>query len=73
MNLSHIARRTGLSNSTISRLIDKLIQIGLLKELKVGNMRVVALNSENPISKALINLVKEVEKVPSQTEQITAR
>ena len=61
MNLSDIARRTGLANSTVGRIVENLINIGIINEIKIGNlMRVISLVEDHPITKILINLDKEI-------------
>ncbi|MHA1835425.1 MAG: helix-turn-helix domain-containing protein [Candidatus Odinarchaeia archaeon] len=64
MNLSEIARRTHLANSTVSRVVENLIKIGFLKEIKVGNMmRVVTLDTNQKITNFLIKMNEELKKI----------
>ena len=64
MNLSDIARRTGLANSTIGRVIDNLLELGIINEMKIGNlMRVVSLVENNPITKKLVDLDKDLKTI----------
>ncbi|MHA1754741.1 MAG: helix-turn-helix domain-containing protein [Candidatus Odinarchaeia archaeon] len=64
MNLSEIARRTHLANSTVGRVVENLIKIGFLKEIKVGNMmRVVTLDTNQKITNFLIKMNEELKKI----------
>ncbi|WEU39810.1 MAG: helix-turn-helix domain-containing protein [Candidatus Odinarchaeum yellowstonii] len=62
MNLSEIARRTNLANSTVSRLVDDLIKLGVVKEIKVGSlMRVVYLAEDHPLTRLLLDFQSKLE------------
>jgi Fic family protein len=60
-NLSRIAKETDLAHSTIHRVIQPLVDMGLVKEIKVGKqIRLFILQSEDPKSKALIDFYEEI-------------
>ena len=64
MNLSDIARRTKLANSTVSRVIENLISIGLVNEMKIGNlMRVISLAGDSPLTNVLLKFKNEIESI----------
>ncbi|TXT57056.1 MAG: hypothetical protein BAJATHORv1_20656 [Candidatus Thorarchaeota archaeon] len=53
-NLSRIAKETDLAHSTIHRVIQPLVDMGLVKEIKVGQqIRLFMLESEEPKCKIL--------------------
>lgn len=60
MNLSEIARRTMVANSTVGRVIQNLIKIGLVAEVKVGNMmKVIYLVENHHLTRSLLKLQEE--------------
>ncbi len=69
MNLSEIARRTSLANSTVSRLIDNLIKLGIIKEIKVGNlMRVVYIVENHPLTQLLLDFQSKLDSLNKNRE-----
>jgi DNA-binding IclR family transcriptional regulator len=53
-NLSRIAKETGLAHSTIHRVMQPLVDMGLIKEIKVGQqIRLFILETEDPKSKII--------------------
>lgn len=69
MNLSEIARRTSLANSTVSRLIDNLIKLGIINEIKVGSlMRVVYLVESHPLTKLLLDFQSKLDSLNKNRE-----
>ena len=63
-NLSRIAKETGLAHSTIHRVMQPLVDMGLVKEIKVGQqIRLFILETEQNISKILTNFYDEVKPV----------
>jgi len=53
--LSGIAAETGLSHSTVSRVIEPLLDIEIIKETPLGKqIRIFKLNQENEITKYLL-------------------
>jgi predicted transcriptional regulator len=63
-NLSRIAKETGLAHSTIHRVMQPLVDMGLVKEIKVGQqIRLFILETEQDISKILTNFYDEVKPV----------
>ncbi|MCF2137125.1 MAG: helix-turn-helix domain-containing protein [Candidatus Thorarchaeota archaeon] len=60
-NLSRIAKETGLAHSTIHRVVQPLVDIGLIKEIKVGRqIRLFILESEDPKSKILMEFYDRI-------------
>ena len=60
-NLSRIAKETGLAHSTIHRVMAPLVEMGLIKELKVGEqIRLFILEIEDEKSKVLANFYDEI-------------
>ena len=51
-NLSRVAKETGLAHSTIHRVMQPLVDMGIVKEIKVGQqIRLFILETEDPKSK----------------------
>ncbi len=60
-NLSEIAEKTGVSPSTVSRIIEKFIEEGIVIEVgKWRQMRVVKLNEKNPKVILLLKFLNEI-------------
>ncbi|HDD67561.1 MAG TPA: MarR family transcriptional regulator [Candidatus Thorarchaeota archaeon] len=60
-NLSRIAKETGLAHSTIHRVVQPLVDMGLIKEIKVGRqIRLFILESEDPKSKILMEFYDQI-------------
>ncbi len=61
INLSSIARLTGMSGSTIHRVVAKLVDLGILKEIRIGSqVRAFYLNSGNKLTKALKDFYEQI-------------
>lgn len=61
--LSGIAADTGLSHSTVSRVIEPLLEINLITEKPLGKqIRVFRLNQENELTKFLIKFKDDLRK-----------
>lgn len=70
-NLSRIAKETGLAHSTIHRVMQPLVDMGLVKEIKVGQqIRLFILETEDAKSKIISDfyeLIKpHLEESPSE-------
>jgi predicted transcriptional regulator len=53
-NLSRVAKDTGLAHSTIHRVMQPLVDMGIIKEIKVGQqIRLFILETEDPKSKII--------------------
>ena len=62
--LSGIAADTGLSHSTVSRVIEPLLEIDIIKETPLGKqIRVFKLNQENELTKYLIKLKDDLKQI----------
>ncbi|MEM3693518.1 MAG: ArsR family transcriptional regulator [Candidatus Bathyarchaeia archaeon] len=53
MNIMELIRRTGLNHTTVDGHLKVLQSIGLIREKKLGKVRMCSLNYENPKAKAL--------------------
>jgi len=59
--LSGIAAETGLSHSTVSRVIEPLLDIEIIKETPLGKqIRIFKLNQENEITKYLLKFKEDL-------------
>lgn len=70
-NLSRIAKETGLAHSTIHRVMQPLVDMGLVKEIKVGQqIRLFILETEDPKSRIIsdfYNLIRpHLEELPNE-------
>lgn len=61
LHLREIARLCQASPSAIARELEALTAAGILSESRMGHLRVFRANPENPVTKALVNLVRELE------------
>ncbi len=62
--LSGIAADTGLSHSTVSRVIEPLLEIKLVTEKPLGKqIRVFRLNQENELTKYLIKFKDDLKHI----------
>ncbi len=60
-NLSRIAEETGLAHSTIHRVMQPLVDMGLVKEIRVGQqIRLFILESEQELSKILMKFYDDI-------------
>ncbi len=59
-----IAEETGLSHSSVSRVMGPLIKLGIVKEQKVGKVfRTFALDEENELTRKLLKFHKDIDKL----------
>jgi predicted transcriptional regulator len=71
-NLSRIAKDTGLAHSTIHRVMQPLVDIGFVKEIRVGQqIRLFILETEDAKSKIIADFYKQMrpflEEMPRAT------
>ena len=60
-NLSRIAKETELAHSTIHRVMQPLVDMGLVKEIRVGQqIRLFILETEQDMSKILAKFYDEI-------------
>ncbi|HID26419.1 MAG TPA: MarR family transcriptional regulator [Methanosarcinales archaeon] len=68
--LSGIAEETGLSHSSVARVIAPLLKINIVTEKKVGKqLRTFKLNEDNELTQLLIRFYKELSKVMKSEEK----
>ncbi|MCK5152488.1 MAG: helix-turn-helix domain-containing protein [Candidatus Thorarchaeota archaeon] len=61
LNLSRIATETGLAHSTIHRVMQPLVDMGLVKEIKAGQqIRLFILETEDEKSKILADFYDKI-------------
>ncbi|MBS7609266.1 helix-turn-helix transcriptional regulator [Candidatus Bathyarchaeota archaeon] len=53
MNIMELIRRTGLNHTTVDGHLKVLQGFGLIREKRLGKVRMCSLNDENPRAKAL--------------------
>lgn len=62
--LSGIAEETGLSHSSVARVIEPLLEMNIVKEGKVGKqIRTFTLNEDNEVTKLLIRFYNDLAKI----------
>ena len=62
--LSGIAEETGLSHSSVARVIEPLLKMNLVKESKMGKqIRTFTLNEDSKITKLVIRFYEDLEKI----------
>ncbi|MGQ4912195.1 MAG: helix-turn-helix domain-containing protein [Candidatus Thorarchaeota archaeon] len=62
-NLSRVAKETGLAHSTIHRVMQPLVDMGIVKEIKVGQqIRLFILETEDPKSKIISKFYDDIKE-----------
>jgi DNA-binding MarR family transcriptional regulator len=62
--LSGIAEETGLSHSSVARVIEPLLKLDVVKESRVGKqLRTFTLNEDSEIIRLLIRFYGDLEKI----------
>jgi predicted transcriptional regulator len=62
--LSGIAEETGLSHSSVSRVIEPLLAIEIITEKKVGKqIRTFTLDEENPVTRLLLKFYGDLSEL----------
>jgi DNA-binding MarR family transcriptional regulator len=62
--LSGIAEETGLSNSSVARVIEPLLKLDMVKERRVGKqLRTFTLNEDSEIILSVIRFYGDLEKI----------
>jgi len=59
LNISELARRSGLNHVITDKHVRALEELGLVSETRLGRVRLVKLNSERPEIKLLEELIKK--------------
>ena len=69
-----IAEETGLSHSSVSRVMDPLLKLGIVNEQKIGKtFRTFMLNEDNELTKKLLKFDKDVTKILGQQPSLSER
>lgn len=59
MMISDVAKGAGVANSTTARVVDPLINSGIVRETKIGKqIRIIRLNKEDEKAKLLLRLAE---------------
>jgi hypothetical protein len=67
--MSEVATGAGVANSTTSRVIEPLVQSGVIKETRIGKqIRMFRLNIESEKTKLLLRLVEGVKKLEGERQ-----
>jgi len=67
--LSGIAAQTGLSHSTVSRVIEPLLEIKIIYEIPLGKqIRVFRLNKDNELTKYLLKINNDLKNMTNGDE-----
>jgi DNA-binding transcriptional ArsR family regulator len=61
LHLREIARLCQVSPSAITRELESLTAAGILSESRIANLRMFRANPDNPVTNALVTLVRELE------------
>jgi DNA-binding transcriptional regulator GbsR (MarR family) len=65
--LSGIAEETGLSHSSVARVMEPLVENNIVVEKKLGKqIRTFAMNEENPVAKLIIRFYDELTALPKE-------
>ncbi len=63
--LSGIAEETGLSHSSVARVMEPLVENNIVIEKKLGKqIRTFSMNEENPVAKIIIKFYDELMALP---------
>lgn len=59
IHLNELMRLTGLGSASLQRELNKLVNAGLVRSERVGNLRTFQANAESPVYEELIGLVRK--------------
>ena len=59
IHLNELLRLTGLGSASLQRELNKLVNAGLVRSVRVGNLRTFQANAESPVYEELIGLVRK--------------
>jgi DNA-binding IclR family transcriptional regulator len=72
-NLSRIAKETGLAHSTIHRVMQPLVDIGFVKEIRVGQqIRLFILETEDARSKVIADFYRQIRPFLEEMHKVTS-
>ncbi len=72
-NLSRIAKETGLAHSTIHRVMQPLVDIGFVKEIRVGQqIRLFILETEDARSKVIADFYRQIRPFLEEMRKVTS-
>jgi len=67
--MSEVATGTGVANSTTSRVVEPLVQSGIVKEMRIGKqIRMFRLNIEDEKAKLLLRLIEGIKKLEGEKQ-----
>jgi predicted transcriptional regulator len=67
MMMSDVAKGAGVSNSTTARVVEPLIQAGIVKETRIGKqIRIIRINSEDETAKLLLRFVQQIKNLETE-------
>jgi DNA-binding MarR family transcriptional regulator len=67
MMISDVAKGAGVANSTTARVVEPLIQAGIVKETRIGKqIRIIRINEDDKKAKILLRFVQEIKSLESE-------
>ncbi len=66
LNISEIARRSGISHSSVEVHLERLVELGLLTEKRFNRIRIFRVNHSNPYTNAVARFLSEWRSISSQ-------
>jgi DNA-binding transcriptional ArsR family regulator len=70
LNISEIARRSGISHSSVSLHLEFLVRSGLLTEKRFNRIRIFRVNHSNPYTAILERFLADWGSIHSETVEI---
>ena len=70
LNISEIARRSGISHSAVSLHLEFLVKSGLLTEKRFNRIRIFRVNHSNPYTAVLQTFLADWRSIHSETVEI---
>lgn len=56
-NITGLAKILDKSHVTVRKVVSDLLEVGILKEVRIGRSRVITINENNPYTEALFNFI----------------
>jgi len=73
LNISEVARRSGISHSSVEIHLGVLVEQGLLTEKRFNRIRIFKVNHSNPYTNAVGRFLSEWRAISSGSGQAVAR